>query len=197
MSLNGGVFEEILIALGFGDVPELEVPVVEEVPVVAEVPVLEEVPVVAEVPVLGEVPVLEEAEVPLHDLLEAVDFNEMQEFRDVNVEEILQEDEVYEAFREDTFRREFLNRAVVRARLEPLLALMWCLTPWELQPCSCVLEMAIYTSTYFLLPWWKHFPGGQKKSLINRVKDQLSLYHSTGAFFVGGEWCAFNKQNVY
>ena len=66
--------------------------------------------------------------------------------------------------KDDEYRREFLNREDARFRLESLLSEMWCLTPWEPQPCSCTYSVQFSSETFYLPSWWIHFPAKQREN---------------------------------
>ena len=60
----------------------------------------------------------------------------------------------------DLYRREFFCREEVRTRLEPLVPNMWCLTPWEVQPCGSKYKIKLFSQYYYLPSWSKNFPEG-------------------------------------
>ena len=95
-----------------------------------------------------------------------------------------------------SFRRKFLSREMVRLRMEPLVAVMWCLTPWEIQPCSCIYEIQFFFEAYYLPPWWKHFPLKQRCKLKQLARMAFLDFHYCEAFFMGGEWYASNKEKI-
>ena len=96
----------------------------------------------------------------------------------------------------DLYRREFFCREEVRTRLEPLVRNMWCLKPWEVQPCGSKYEIKLFSRFYYLPPWWKNFPEGQKRKLERAVETEYADHHSRGAYYVGGEFCAFDDNRM-
>ena len=95
---------------------------------------------------------------------------------------------------DDEYRRGFFNREDVRLRMELLLTEMWCLTPWEPQPCFCTYSVQYFLETYYLPSWWIHFPAKQRQDSEKLVYLAFVKFYYRGAFFVEGEWYAFNSE---
>ena len=125
------MWDEILLDLGLDDVPlieELNFPealnmqefVINILPVVNEVSDME----VGDFEVGGtgfdDFEIDDSEEMNLENLLNEVDVNELLEFEDINVEEMIN---IYNAgnVEEEDYRREFFNREEVRVRMEPLV----------------------------------------------------------------------------
>ena len=200
------MWDEILVDLGLDDVPlieELNFPealnmqefVIDILPVDNEVSDME----VGDSEVGGaevdDFEIDDSEEMNLENLLNTVDMNELLEFEDINVEEVIN---TYNAgnMDEEDYRYEFFNREEVRVQMEPLVREMCCLTPWNPRPCGCIYVIDIFGNNYFLPSWWKHFAIKQKQALEEAVYDAFLEFHARGAYHIGGEWCAFDRNRV-